>query len=72
MDNNSSYKHSTLTELIIGTFYDVYNELGYAFSNRCIAIPSSLLFWPKELRLNKRYQSQSISGVRTLATSGLI
>jgi GxxExxY protein len=31
MDNNSSYKHSTLTELVIGTFYDVYNELGYGF-----------------------------------------
>src|SRR6476646_6892545 len=31
MDNNSSYKHSALTELIIGTFYGVYNELGYGF-----------------------------------------
>lgn len=25
------YKHSELTETIIGIFYDVYNELGYGF-----------------------------------------
>ena len=28
---DSSYKHSELTEIIIGVFYDVYNELGYGF-----------------------------------------
>lgn len=28
---NSSYKHSQLTEQIIGVFYDVYNELGFGF-----------------------------------------
>jgi GxxExxY protein len=28
---DSSYKHSELTETIIGVFYDVYNELGYGF-----------------------------------------
>jgi GxxExxY protein len=27
-------KHSDLTEKIIGVFYDVYNELGYGFSER--------------------------------------
>jgi GxxExxY protein len=26
-----SYKHSSLTDLIIGVFYDVYNELGFGF-----------------------------------------
>lgn len=26
-----SYKHSELTETVIGVFYDVYNELGYGF-----------------------------------------
>jgi GxxExxY protein len=31
MEDDSSYKHSALTELIIGTFYDVYNELGFGF-----------------------------------------
>ena len=25
------YKHSELTEQIIGVFYDVYNELGFGF-----------------------------------------
>jgi len=29
--NNSQLKHSELTELIIGVFYDVYNELGFGF-----------------------------------------
>jgi GxxExxY protein len=28
---NFSYKHSELTEAIIGVFYDVYNELGCGF-----------------------------------------
>ncbi len=28
---DSSYKHSQLTDAIIGVFYDVYNELGFGF-----------------------------------------
>jgi len=28
---DSEYKHSELTDLIIGVFYDVYNELGFGF-----------------------------------------
>jgi GxxExxY protein len=28
---DSNYKHSELTDIIIGVFYDVYNELGYGF-----------------------------------------
>ncbi|MBZ5530532.1 MAG: GxxExxY protein [Acidobacteriia bacterium] len=31
MKVNQAYKHSELTETIIGVFYDVYNELGYGF-----------------------------------------
>lgn len=31
MGIDSKYKHSELTDLIIGTFYDVYNELGFGF-----------------------------------------
>ena len=31
MANDSSYKHSELTDAIIGVFYDVYNELGFGF-----------------------------------------
>ena len=26
-----NYKHSELTDLIIGVFYEVYNELGFGF-----------------------------------------
>jgi GxxExxY protein len=28
---DSNYKHSELTETIIGVFYEVYNELGFGF-----------------------------------------
>jgi len=28
---DSNYKHSELTDLIIGTFYEVYGELGFGF-----------------------------------------
>jgi GxxExxY protein len=28
---NSNYKHSELTDLIIGVFYEVYSELGFGF-----------------------------------------
>jgi GxxExxY protein len=31
MGSNQSYKHSELSEIIIGVFYDVYNELGFGF-----------------------------------------
>ena len=29
--NGNLYKHSDLTEKIIGAFYDVYKKLGYGF-----------------------------------------
>lgn len=31
MGINLNYKHSELSETIIGVFYEVYNELGYGF-----------------------------------------
>jgi GxxExxY protein len=31
MEKNQNYKHSELSEIIIGVFYDVYNELGFGF-----------------------------------------
>ncbi len=31
MTTQKNYKYSDLTELIIGEFYDVYNELGFGF-----------------------------------------
>jgi GxxExxY protein len=31
MTSEINYKHSELTETIIGVFYDVYNELGFGF-----------------------------------------
>lgn len=31
MTVNNNFKHSELTELIIGVFYEVYNELGFGF-----------------------------------------
>ena len=32
MGINSTYKHSELTDIVIKTFYEVYNELGYGFA----------------------------------------
>jgi GxxExxY protein len=29
--DSEKYKHQELTEVIIGTFYEVYKELGYGF-----------------------------------------
>src|ERR1700724_708242 len=31
MSINTNFKHSELTDQIIGVFYDVYNELGFGF-----------------------------------------
>jgi GxxExxY protein len=31
MGVDSGYKHSELTDTVIGVFYDVYNELGFGF-----------------------------------------
>ena len=31
MATAENYKHSELTEMIIGVFYEVYNELGFGF-----------------------------------------
>jgi GxxExxY protein len=31
MGSDASYKHSEITDAIIGVFYDVYNELGFGF-----------------------------------------
>lgn len=31
MTNDFAYKHSGMTEAIMGVFYDVYNELGFGF-----------------------------------------
>lgn len=31
MENDSHLKHAALTELIIGVFFNVYNELGFGF-----------------------------------------
>lgn len=31
MTNESKYKYAELTEVIIGVFYEVYNELGFGF-----------------------------------------
>ena len=29
---DAKYKHSELTDIVIKTFYEVYNELGYGFA----------------------------------------
>ncbi len=45
MTTNESYKHSEITDTIIGVFYDVYNDLGFGFleSVYCNALRIALL-----------------------------
>lgn len=35
-DEARGLKHAEITDAVIGCFYDVYNELGMAFSSRSI------------------------------------
>jgi GxxExxY protein len=50
-----SGKHNELTEKIIGAFYDVYNELGYGFSEK--VYENALAISLRELRATVEQQS---------------
>jgi GxxExxY protein len=51
MTVNSSYKHSELSEAIIGVFYEVYNELGYGFLESVYRNSLQLALLAKGLRV---------------------
>ncbi len=46
-----SYKHSELSETIIGVFYEVYNELGYGFLESVYRNSLQLALLAKSLRV---------------------
>ena len=47
MQNDKNYKHSELSEIIIGVFYDVYNELGFGFLESVYRKSFALALAPK-------------------------
>ena len=47
MEKNKNYKHSELSEVIIGVFYDVYNELGFGFLESVYRKSLALALVPK-------------------------
>ncbi|HEU5414813.1 MAG TPA: GxxExxY protein [Candidatus Angelobacter sp.] len=51
MTVNFSYKHSDLSEAIIGIFYEVYNELGYGFLESVYRNSLQLALLAKGLRV---------------------
>jgi GxxExxY protein len=51
MTTDSGYKHSELTETIIGVFYDVYNELGFGFLESVYRKAMALALRDKGLRV---------------------
>jgi GxxExxY protein len=51
MSVNFSYKHSELSETIIGVFYEVYNELGYGFLESVYRNSLQLALLAKDLRV---------------------
>ena len=51
MTVDPSYKHSELSEVIIGVFYEVYNELGYGFLESVYRNSLQLALLAKGLRV---------------------
>ena len=48
------YKHSELTEKIIGIFYDVYNELGFGFLESVYESAMALAFTEQDLSFDRQ------------------
>ena len=48
------YKHSELTEKIIGIFYDVYNELGFGFLESVYEAAMALAFSEQEISFERQ------------------
>lgn len=48
------YKHSELTEQIIGVFYDVYNELGYGFLEKVYEEAMGIALKERNIRFQRQ------------------
>jgi GxxExxY protein len=49
------YAHSELTQIIIGTFYEVYNELGYGFIESVYESALCIALRTKGLRVERQF-----------------
>lgn len=64
-------KYRELTEIVLGVFYDVYNELGYGFLESvyreamCVALKQAGLIAKKEVLIPVRFRGQVISEFRS-------
>jgi len=55
MGSDAGYKHSELTEAIIGVFYDVYNELGFGFVESVYRRALRMALMEKGLRVESEH-----------------
>ena|SRR5215813_9896765 len=79
MGVDSNYKHSELTDTIIGVFYDVYNELGFGFLESVYRKALQLALIEKGLRAESEvavsvfFHGQSVGDFRAdLVVNGVI
>lgn len=73
------YKHSELTEKIIGVFYDVYNELGFGFlesvyeSTMALALTEQGLSFERQVSIPVYFHNQKIGAYDAdLLVGGLV
>jgi GxxExxY protein len=76
---DSNYKHSELTETIIGVFYEVYNELGFGFlesvyrNSLRLALLEKGLFVEQEVAVSVFFRGQNVGDFRAdLVVNGTI
>jgi|SRR5579863_7643711 len=79
MENESKYKHSELTQIIIGTFYEVYNELGFGFLESVyrkslrIALQEKILTAEEEVEAAVLFHGKNVGDFKAdLLVNGLI
>jgi GxxExxY protein len=59
-------KHYHLTEMVIGTFYEVYNELGFGFLESVYERALLIALEQKGLKLTDRFRFPSGSAINRL------
>lgn len=72
MGVNQNYKHSELTDKIIGVFYEVYNDLGFGFFESVYRNSFRLALIERVLLFRKRSARQSFFAEIWSAISKLI
>lgn len=72
MTGDSAYKHSGITEAIIGVFYDVYNDLGFGFLES-VYRNSLYLLVEQEVSVSVFFRGRNVGDFRAdLVVNGLI